>query len=241
VAMIGCAVAATAKNINTLIGASTLIGVGSAMHQLAWSCLAELVPKKSRGLALGIFTASLAPASAFAPVIGNAFVSSSSWRFAYWLPFALDGAALLLVFLFYRPINQYIRHEDETIMQQIAALDWVGLFLLISGLVLFLLGISFGGHKVSPSITSSRPLGYCLFYFPSIHGYQQELSLQSLLVSHFLWSWACTRLAPNYRILYSHPKSSPTSEDSPLFSLASSSWECCTIPTRFFGEQRHTS
>ncbi len=176
--MIGCAVAATAQSINTLIGASTLIGIGSAMHQLAWSCLAEMVPKKSRGFALGLFTASLAPASAFAPVIGNAFVLHSSWRSAYWLPFALDSTALILVFCFYRPLNQYIRHEGETVLQQIAALDWVGLVLLIAGLVLFLLGTSFGGHKVRQSRHSVLSFGIKLTLI-SFHGYQQELSPRS--------------------------------------------------------------
>lgn len=233
--MVGCAVAATAHSINTLIGASTLIGIGSAMHQLAWSCLSEMVPKKTRGLALGIFTASLAPASAFAPVIGNAFVVHSSWRFAYWLPFALDGTALVLVFFFYRPINQYIRHEGETVMQQIAALDWIGLLLLTAGLVLFLLGISFGGNKVRHS---SRPyifFGKKLTLF-SIHGYQRELSPRYLLVLQFSSLWVYMRHTPNYSILFFRPRSSPISEDSPLFSLASSSWECCTIPARFFGK-----
>lgn len=35
IAAVGCAVAATAKDVNTVIGASAIIGVGSAMHQLA--------------------------------------------------------------------------------------------------------------------------------------------------------------------------------------------------------------
>lgn len=39
------AVAATAKDINTIIGASAVIRTGSARHQLAWSCLPELVSK----------------------------------------------------------------------------------------------------------------------------------------------------------------------------------------------------
>jgi MFS family permease len=71
VAATGCAVAATAKDVNTVIGASALIGIGSAMHQLAWSCLGELVPKRSRALALGIFQTSLAPSGAFSPIIGK--------------------------------------------------------------------------------------------------------------------------------------------------------------------------
>lgn len=68
--IIGTAVAATAHDVNTVIGASCLIGVASSMHQLAWACLGELVPNRSRGVALGWFQTSLAPAGAFAPIIG---------------------------------------------------------------------------------------------------------------------------------------------------------------------------
>ncbi|EFX00504.1 trichothecene efflux pump [Grosmannia clavigera kw1407] len=149
VAAVGCAVAATAKQVNTVIGAGAIIGVGSAMHQLAWSCLAELVPKKTRFLALGIFQATLAPSSAFAPVIAYSFVvhTKATWRGAYWLPFSLDVAALVLVFIFYRPQNQYIRVQGKTQLQQLLGLDWVGNFLLVSGLVLLLMGISLGGSR----------------------------------------------------------------------------------------------
>jgi hypothetical protein len=74
-------------------------------------------------------------------------VLHASWRYAYWLPFALDILGLILVFLFYHPINQYIREKGKTRTQQAMSLDWVGFFLLASGLVLFLTGITFGGNR----------------------------------------------------------------------------------------------
>lgn len=54
-------------------------------------------------------------------------------------------AGLALVFFFYKPLNQYIRVEGKTQFQQFLGLDWVGNFLLVSGLVLLLVGISPGG------------------------------------------------------------------------------------------------
>jgi hypothetical protein len=41
------------------------------MHQNAWACLGEIVPRKSRAMALGIFQSSLAPGSAFGALIGK--------------------------------------------------------------------------------------------------------------------------------------------------------------------------
>ena len=49
--------------------------------------------------------------------------------------------------LFYHPVNQYIIEEGKTRRGQVKDLDWIGLLLFGSGLVLFLLGLSFGGTK----------------------------------------------------------------------------------------------
>jgi hypothetical protein len=53
-----------------------------------------------------------------------------------------------MVFIFYRPQNQYIKEEGRTRLQEMADLDWIGIFLYGAGVVLFLLGISFGGSEM---------------------------------------------------------------------------------------------
>ena len=68
-----------------------------------------------------------------------------NWRDAYWIPVALNIIAGILTFFFYRPRNQYIREVNRTRWQQVLDLDWGGTFLFTLGLILFLLGISFGG------------------------------------------------------------------------------------------------
>jgi len=75
-AIIGTLISATAHNVNTIIGGGVLIGIASSMRQLAWSCLGELIPRQSRGLAFGLLQASLSPASAFGPLIGQSYVLS---------------------------------------------------------------------------------------------------------------------------------------------------------------------
>lgn len=69
--MIGNIICATGHNINTLIGGGVIIGIGTAAHQNGWSCVGEIVPKRSRGVALGLLEASFAPASVFAGLIGK--------------------------------------------------------------------------------------------------------------------------------------------------------------------------
>ncbi|OCK73657.1 trichothecene efflux pump [Lepidopterella palustris CBS 459.81] len=147
--LIGCAVSATAGHVNVVIGGGIFIGVASACQQLAWSGLGEMVPNKYRGLAIGIFELFCVAPGAFGPIIGNAIAATSTWRWVYWVPFILNCLAFVLVFLFYRPKNQYIREEGKTRLQEIVDLDWIGLFLCGTGLCLFLLGISFGGNQLA--------------------------------------------------------------------------------------------
>jgi hypothetical protein len=52
----------------------------------------------------------------------------------------------VLVFLFYRPIDQRIKERGKTTFQQFRSLDVVGLLFFGAGLLAFLLGISFGGQ-----------------------------------------------------------------------------------------------
>ena len=55
------------------------------------------------------------------------------------------GVAIVLQLLFYRPPNFRQLHGDErTRWQEVKRIDWVGMILLVAGLMLFLLGISWG-------------------------------------------------------------------------------------------------
>lgn len=76
-----------------------------------------------------------------------ALIAGATWRWIYYINAILNFVALVLVFLCYHPTNQYIREEGKTRFQQVKALDWVGNLLFAAGLVLFLIGLSFGGNR----------------------------------------------------------------------------------------------
>lgn len=55
------------------------------------------------------------------------------------------GVAIVLQVAFYRPPSFRQLHGNErTRMQEVKRVDWVGIFLMVAGLFLFLLGISWG-------------------------------------------------------------------------------------------------
>ena len=146
--LIGCLICATGNNVNTLIGGGILIGTASACQQLAWAAVSEMVPKKYRGFAIGMFELACVPPGAFGPIMGNAIAKYTTWRWAYWVPFILNCVSFVMVFLLYHPKNQYIREEGKSRFQELADMDWVGFLLCATGLCLFLLGISFGGNEL---------------------------------------------------------------------------------------------
>jgi MFS family permease len=70
IAAIGCLISALAKSVNMIIAGAVLIGLGSCMHQLAWACTGELVPKKHRPIAMSVLESSISPPSFLGPLIG---------------------------------------------------------------------------------------------------------------------------------------------------------------------------
>jgi hypothetical protein len=74
-------------------------------------------------------------------------IKYNTWRSAYWVALALNGTGFFLVLFFYHPQNQYILEEGKTRLGQLKSLDFTGLFLFTAGLILFLMGLSFGGVK----------------------------------------------------------------------------------------------
>jgi len=70
ISIVGTALSATAKDVNTVIAGNVLVGISGAFRQIAWASLGELVPKSFRSIAFGILSTFLSIASAFGPIIG---------------------------------------------------------------------------------------------------------------------------------------------------------------------------
>jgi MFS family permease len=68
------------------------------------------------------------------------------WRWNYYLAIILNGVALILFCVFYHPPTYEQLHVNgKSKRKQLLHFDWVGVFLLTTGLVLFLIGLNWGG------------------------------------------------------------------------------------------------
>ncbi|KAI1615921.1 siderophore iron transporter [Exophiala viscosa] len=146
-ATIGCVVGGTAMNVNSLIGANVLIGMAAA-GQLSFSySIGELVPIKHRGFVLAMAFTAASPFSALGSYIGRLFVvyTAAGWRWDYYVAIILNALSILLYLAFYHPPHFQDLHRNRSRMQELADLDYGGMILFVAGLVLFLMGLSWGG------------------------------------------------------------------------------------------------
>ncbi|KAJ4354329.1 uncharacterized protein N0V89_006064 [Didymosphaeria variabile] len=145
-ATLGCIVAAVAPNVPTLIAAEVLIGLGAA-SQLSYAfVVGELVPTTHRFIAQAWVFAWAIPSSGLAPAISYAFVQSNvGWRGIFYLLIALNAATTLAWFLFYKPPTFHQKHASSRKSLFLAHFDYIGTLLFTLGLLLFLMGLSWGG------------------------------------------------------------------------------------------------
>lgn len=147
IGFIGAIIGATAQNIPTVIGGSVLTG-GAAAVQLTFTfVVSEIVPNKYRPVVnSGLFLATL-PFAAFGPLIAQLFVKNTAkgWRWNYYLNCITCGLSAILFLFFYFPPGYGQLHRKTSRWEQVKKMDYVGLVLYSGGLVLVLLGLSWGG------------------------------------------------------------------------------------------------
>jgi len=144
------AAAALAPDIETLIAARAVQGLGGAMVMpLTLTLLASVTAPEKRGVALGIWGAMAGLGVALGPVIGGAITEGASWQWIFWINVPV-GILLL-------PVVALVRESTGGA----GKLDPIGVLLATSGLF----GVTFGlvrgnGHGwTSPQVLTALIAG----------------------------------------------------------------------------------
>ncbi|CEG08483.1 Multidrug-efflux transporter 3 [Afipia felis] len=145
--LIGSVLCALAPNLLFLILARGLQGLGGGgILPLVQTLIADVITPRDRGRYQGYISMVWVTAGIGGPVLGGVFAQHLHWSMIFWINLPIGVGSLMLLLPRLRKISDYHRHRK---------LDWAGGLLLMASAVVFLLGLTWGGHKfawLSPTI-----------------------------------------------------------------------------------------
>lgn len=141
-------IACTAHNIPVLIVGSAFIGIGAGVQLSFGVAVGELIPNKYRGLGISSIFVSALPVTAFGPVIIRALIlhTAAGWRWSFYINVILLTIVVALFYFCYHPPTYEMLHaRGAQRVPRWKMVDVVGVVLFTAGLLVFLLGLSWGG------------------------------------------------------------------------------------------------
>lgn len=174
----GCLACALAPNLELLLGARALQGIGAAL--LAPNSLAIIAAGFSgaeRGKAIGTWAAAGAMAGAAAPVIGGWLVDVASWRWAFLVVVPPAAAAFW--------IGRKAITESRESPEEAAPLDWLGAGLATAALGGIIWSLIAFPRRGIADITVLSSLGFgiaCLIGFLAIEYRKGDKAMMPLVL-----------------------------------------------------------
>src|SRR4051812_9043079 len=139
--IIGSGLCATATSMEQLVIYRGLQGIGGGMIMpLSQTIIGDIFTAEQRAKWQGIFGGLFGLSSVIGPFLGGIIVDSISWHWIFLInvPFGLLSAILIFMGL---------KHENIASSNGKVNIDYLGIITLIPAIVLFLLGLTFGGDK----------------------------------------------------------------------------------------------
>ncbi|KAG2002682.1 hypothetical protein GB937_009648 [Aspergillus fischeri] len=143
---LGMIVTSTAHTMNIFIAGMAIAGAGAGVNELtALAATSEMAPTRQRGKYVAILIFTIVP---FCPSVlwAQLIAAHSGWRYVGAFCGAWGGFGLLATVFFYFPPPR-VNSQGLSRKEVIRRIDFVGGLLSITGLILFLAGMQWGGYQ----------------------------------------------------------------------------------------------
>ncbi|KAI8322755.1 MFS general substrate transporter, partial [Martensiomyces pterosporus] len=135
---VGSLVCALAHSIAVLLVGRAIAGAGSAgIIGLTLVIVADIVPMRKRGPYMAVFSLVFSLSSVIGPLLGGFFTDHVSWRWIFWLSEPITGFVIIAVFFLLR-----LPRPSSDIWAKLRRIDYLGIVLLVGGLVAILMGLN---------------------------------------------------------------------------------------------------
>ena len=129
-------------------GGMAIAGVGAGVNELtALAVASELAPTRKRGTYVAALVFTILP---FCPSVlwGHLIGANAGWRYCGVLCGVWAAVGLILIIFFYFPPPR-VNSQGLSRMEVFKQIDFMGGLLSISGMILFMAGLQWGGYQVS--------------------------------------------------------------------------------------------
>lgn len=125
-----------------------MLGIAAAVQLSFAIVIGELIPNKYRGFGISFVFVAALPVTCFGPVIVRALVTQTAagWRWSFYLDVIINAIVVILFYFFYHPPTYHMLHaRRQKEISKWKMVDILGVVLFTGGLLIFLLGLSWGG------------------------------------------------------------------------------------------------
>jgi MFS transporter, DHA2 family, glioxin efflux transporter len=142
---VGSLICAVAQSSTTLIVGRAIAGSGGAgIASGAYTIIAFSAVEKQRAAYTGLLGATYGLASVIGPLLGGVFTDKLSWRWCFYINLPIGGIAAAVIMLFF-VAPPAARPQKASLKEKILQMDLPGSFIVMAGVVCYLLAMQWGG------------------------------------------------------------------------------------------------